>query len=83
MKKQKLVSDFITLAGGIFKSFEGAKDYSKLKLKDKISVVMEDMNFVKKADLAEMKEMIIKFRGEIDALKKKLSDIEKKFNKKK
>ncbi len=46
MKKQKILSDFMTVAGGLLKSFEGAKDYSKIKLKDKISLVIEDMNFI-------------------------------------
>ena len=70
MKKQKILSDFMTVAGGLLKSFEGAKDYSKLKLKDKISLVIEDMNFMKKIELEEMKEMIIKSREEIDATAK-------------
>ena len=73
----------MNVAGGILKSFEGAKDLSKIKLKDKISVVIEDMNFMKKVELSEMKEMIVKYRIEIDELKKKLNDIEKKLNKKK
>jgi BMFP domain-containing protein YqiC len=83
MKKRKILSDCITVAGGLLKSFEGAKDYSKLKLKDKISPVIEDMNFMKKVELEEMKEMLIKSRIEIDELKNKLSEIEKKLNKKK
>ena len=83
MKKQKILSDFMTVAGGILKSFEGAKDYSKMKLKDKVSAVIEDMHFMKKVELEEMKEMIIKSRNEIDALNKKLSVIEKKLNNRK
>ena len=83
MKKQKLFSDIITVAGGIFKSLEGAKDYSKMKLKDKISVLIEDMNFMKKVELEEMKRMITESRTEIDVLRKKLLNIEKKLNKKK
>ena len=83
MKKQKILSDLITLAGGVLKSFEGAKDYSKMKLKDKVSLIIEDMNFMKKVELDEMKKMIIKSRNEIDELSKKLSNIEKKLNKKK
>ena len=55
MKKKKILSDFITLAGGVLKSFEGAKDYSKMKLKDKVSLIIEDMNFMKKVELDEMK----------------------------
>ena len=35
MKKQKLVDDFVTVAGGIMKSIQGAKDLSKYKLRDK------------------------------------------------
>ena len=83
MKKQKILSDFMTVAGGILKSFEGAKDYSKTKLKDKFSVAIEDMNFMKKIEFEEMREMIIKSRNEIDELRKKLVSIEKKLNKKK
>ena len=83
MKKQKILSDFLTVAGGLLKSFEGAKDYSKLKLKDKISLVIEDMNFMKKIEFEEMREMIIKSRNEIDELRKKIASIEKKLNKKK
>ena len=73
MKKQKILSDFMTVAGGILKSFEGAKDYSKTKLKDKFSVAIEDMNFMKKIEFEEMREMIIKSRNEIDELRKKNS----------
>ena len=83
MKKQKILSDFMTVAGGILKSFEGAKYYSKMKLKDKFSVAIEDMNFMKKIEFEEMREMIIKSRNEIDELRKKLVSIEKKLNKKK
>jgi polyhydroxyalkanoate synthesis regulator phasin len=83
MKKRKILSDCITVAGGLLKSFEGAKDYSKLKLKDKISLVIEDMNFMKKIELEEMKQMITKSRKEIDDLKAKLYKIEKKLTKKK
>ena len=83
MKKQKLVDDLVTVTGGFLKSLEGAKDYSKMKLKDKISLVIEDMNFMKKVELEEMKLMITKSREEIDDLKNKLSEIEKKLNKKK
>ena len=83
MKKQKFLNDFMTVAGGFLKSFEGAKDYSKMKLKDKISAIIEDMNFMKKVELEEMKEMIIQSRIEIDKLSKKLSIIENKLKKKK
>ena len=83
MKKQKILNDFMTVAGGILKSLEGAKDYSKMKLKDKISLIIEDMNFMKKVELEEMKQMITKSRKEIDDMKTKLSEIEKKLKKKK
>ena len=83
MKKQKILSDFMNIAGGVLKSFEGAKDYSKMKLKDKFSTAIEDMNFMKKIEFEEMREMIIKSRNEIDELRKKIATIEKKLNKKK
>ena len=53
-----------------------------MKLKDKISLIIEDMNFMKKVELEEMKQMITKSRKEIDDLKTKLSEIEKKIKKK-
>ena len=42
-----------------------------MKLKDKISLLIEDMNFMKKVELEEMKQMLIKSRIEIDDLKTK------------
>ena len=82
MKKQKLVSDFVTVAGGFLKSVEGAKDYSKTRIKNKISMTIEDMKFVKKNELEEIKAMIIKSRTEVDSLKKKIINLEKKLLKK-
>ena len=83
MKKQKLLSDMINVAGGVLKSFEGAKDYSKMKFKNKITDVIEDMNFIKKNELSEIKAMLVKSRVEMDEINKRLANIEKKLNKKK
>ncbi len=83
MKKQNFLNDIVTVAGGVLKSFEEAKDYSKIKLKDKLAALIEDMNFMKKVEIEEIREMLIKSRIEIDELRKKLSNIEKKLNKKK
>ena len=78
MKKQKLLSDMINVAGGVLKSFEGAKDYSKMKFKNKITDVIEDMNFIKKNELSEIKAMLVKSRVEMDEINKRLSNIEKR-----
>ena len=77
--KKKLLSDFTTVAGGILKSFEGAKDYSKVKLKEKISIILEDLDFIRKDEFEEMKAILIKSRAEIEKLNRKIANIEKKY----
>ncbi|MBF96974.1 MAG: hypothetical protein CFH34_00415 [Alphaproteobacteria bacterium MarineAlpha9_Bin4] len=77
--KKNLLSDFTTVAGGILKSFEGAKDYSKIKLKEKILVILEDLDFIRKDDFEEMKAILIKSRAEIKKLERKVANIEKKY----
>ena len=79
MKKQKLVDHFVVVAGGILKSIQGAKDFSKNKLKDKMTSILEELDFAHKLEVNELKEMIIKYKEDIEVLKKKLSDIEKKI----
>jgi len=79
MKKQKLVDDFVIVAGGILKSIQGAKDFSKNKLKDKMTSILEELDFAHKLEVNELKEMITKYKEDIEVLKKKLSDIEKKI----
>ncbi len=79
MKKQKLVDDFVTVAGGILKSIQGAKDLSKNKFRDKITSILEELDFVHKLEVNELKEMVIKSNEDIELLKKKLSNFEKKL----
>ena len=79
MKKQKLVDDLITVTGGVLKSLGDAKDYSKNKLREKITIILEQLDFVKKIELDEMKAMLIKSRAETEYLKKKIVNIEKKL----
>ena len=83
MKKQRLVNDLATLTGGVLKSLEGAKDYSKNKLREKITSIIEELDFVKKIELDEMKAMLIKSRLEVEDLRNKIANIEKKLVKKK
>ena len=83
MKKKKLVDDLVTVTGGVLKSLEGAKDYSKNKLREKITIILEQLDFVKKIELDETKAMLIKSKAEIEDLKKKIVNIEKKLIKKK
>ena len=78
MKKQKLVDDFVTVAGGILKSIQGAKDLSKNKFRDKITSILEELDFAHKLEVRELKEMVIKSKEDIELLKKKLSNVEKK-----
>ena len=79
MKKQKLVDDFVTVAGGILKSIQGAKDLSKNKFRDKITSILEELDFAHKLEVNELKEMVIKSNEDIELLKKKLSNFEKKL----
>ena len=79
MKKQKLVDDFVTVAGGILKSIQGAKDLSKKKFRDKITSILEELDFAHKLEVNELKEMVIKSNEDIELLKKKLSNFEKKL----
>ena len=78
MKKQKLVDDFVTVAGGILKSVQGAKDFSKNKFRDKITSILEELDFEHRLEVRELREMIIKSKEDIEILKKKLSNLEKK-----
>ena len=78
MKKQKLVDDFVTVAGGILKSIQGAKDLSKNKFRDKITSILEELDFAHRLEVRELREMIIKSKEDIEILKKKLSNLEKK-----
>ena len=82
MKKSKIINDFFTVSAGILKSIESAKDYSKSKLKSKISRALDDMNFVKREEYEEIRAMYIKSRNEIELLKKNIKNIEKKLIKK-
>ena len=79
MKKQKLVDDFVTVAGGILKSIQGAKDLSKNKFRDKITSILEELDFAHKLEVNELKEMVIISNEDIELLKKKLSNFEKKL----
>tara|TARA_Y100000590_G_C15362394_1_gene879427 strand:- start:246 stop:497 length:252 start_codon:yes stop_codon:yes gene_type:complete len=83
MKKKKLVNDLVTVTGGMLKGLEGAKDYSKNKLRERFSLILEDLDFVKKEELNEIKAMLFKSRAELEDLKSKIIKIEKKFVKKK
>ena len=70
MKKQKLVDDFVTVAGGHSKSIQGAKDLSKNKFRDKITSILEELDFAHKLEVNELKEMVIKSNEDIELLKK-------------
>ena len=83
IKKKKLVNDLVTVTGGMLKGLEGAKDYSKNKLRERFSLILEDLDFVKKEELNEIKAMLFKSRAELEDLKSKIIKIEKKFVKKK
>ena len=79
MKKQKLVDDFVTVAGVILKSIQGAKDLSKNKFRDKITSILEELDFAHKLEVNELKEMVIKSKEDTELLKKRLSKVEKKI----
>ena len=83
MKKNGRAADFIKISGGILSALDGAKDYSKEKLKLRMSKLLESFNLVKKEDLEVLKEMCIKAREENSLLSKKIKLLENKVNKKK
>ena len=83
MKKQKLIEDLVTVTSGFIKSVKGAKDFSKNKFREKVSLALEELNFVNKLEMDELKAMVVKSREETDNLKKKLNNIEKKLKKNK
>ncbi len=83
MKKQKLIEDLVTVTSGFIKSVKGAKDFSKNKFREKVSLALEELNFANKLEMDELKAMVVKSREETDNLKKKLNNIEKKLKKNK
>ena len=48
MKKQKLIEDLVTVTSGFIKSVKGAKDFSKNKFREKVSLALEELNFANK-----------------------------------
>ena len=83
MKKQNLIEDLVTVTSGFIKSVKGAKDFSKNKFREKVSLALEELNFANKLEIDELKAMVVKSREETDYLKKKLNNIEKKLKKNK
>ena len=82
MKKNGRAEDFIKISGGILSALDGAKDYSKEKLKRRMLKLLESFNLVKKEDFDVLKEMCIKVREENSLLSKKIKLLENKINKK-
>ena len=82
MKKQKLVDDFVTVAGGLLKSLVSAKEISKNKMKERVEVLLSDLDFVKKVEIDELKALVLKSRQEIEELKKKLAKNKNSLKKK-
>ena len=83
MKKQNLIEDLVTVTSGFIKSVKGAKEFSKNKFREKVSLALEELNFANKLEIDELKAMVVKSREETDYLKKKLNNIEKKLKKNK
>ena len=82
MKKQKLVDDFVTVAGGLLKSLVSAKEISKNKMKERFEVLLSDLDFVKKVEIDELKALVLKSTQEIEELKKKLAKNKNSLKKK-
>ena len=83
MKKEKVIDEFLKVSGGILKSIDGAKDYSKEKFKRKLSKSIELLDFVKKEDFELIKNMCTRLKEENIKLSKKISNLEKKLVKNK
>ena len=83
MKKEKIFDDILKLSGGVFKSLDGAKEYSKEKIKRKLTKSLENLDFVKKNDFELVKAMCVKLSKENVKLARKVNLLEKKIIKSK
>lgn len=81
MTNKKILDDILKISGGFLKSLDGAKDYSKEKLKKKFSKSLEKLDFVKKQDFELIKAMCEKLKDENIKLSKKINLLEKKITK--
>ena len=79
MNKKNRTEDFMKITGGILDALEGAKDYSKEKVKVKIEYLLETLNFVKRDDFEVLSQMCIKINEENQHLKKQIKILEKKL----
>ena len=79
MNKEKKINSLFTLANGIINGLEGAKEQSKVRIRARVSKMIEKYNLVSEEDFNELKEMTIKAREENDRLLKKVSALEKKI----
>ena len=81
MTNKKILDDILKISGGFLKSLDGAKDYSKEKLKKKFSKSLEKLDFVKKQDFELIKAMCEKLKDDNIKLSKKINLLEKKITK--
>tara|TARA_Y100001978_G_C23501599_1_gene341287 strand:- start:118 stop:360 length:243 start_codon:yes stop_codon:yes gene_type:complete len=79
MKKVKAIDDFIKITSGVISSLDGAKDYSKEKIKEKIIQILEDLDLVTNKDFNMYKEMCLNARKENAKLKARILKLEKKL----
>ena len=76
MKKVKAIDDFIKITSGVISSLDGAKDYSKEKIKEKIIQILEDLDLVTNKDFNMYKEMCLNARKENAKLKARIDKLE-------
>ena len=81
MKKTSRAEDFMKISGGILSALEGAKDYSKEKLKLRLGSLLDSLDFAKKEDFDILSEMCKKLKSENQALSKKIKQLERKIDK--
>ena len=81
MKKTSRTEDFMKISGGILSALEGARDYSKEKLKLRLGSLLDSLDFAKKEDFDILSEMCKKLKSENQALSKKIKQLERKIDK--
>ena len=80
MKKESRAEDFMKISGGILNALEGAKDYSREKIRFKIIKLLESLNFIKKEDFDVLNQMCLKLQKDNQALTRRIRLLEKKIN---
>ena len=78
MSKQNVIDEILKVSVGFFKSLEGAKDYSKERLKNKLKSSIEKLDLVRREEFEELRAMCVKVSKDNKVLLNKIKLLEKK-----